>query len=482
MHLTAGNFLIIQICLLLAALSVIGQSVAPTPKGAPSIILPAPTNIPAETLALQTSKQTEPAKPLTLDEAIRLALTQASNYKAAQITEQIAAEDIRQAKAAFYPRVALAPNVIYTTPSLGKTVTAGVTEGNFAAISSRPPSFLGANAVSEFQALVTTTGEIDTSGKLKATLRRSRFLLESARLGSEIARRELVQAVTEAYFNLALAATKRNGATNNLQTASEFENNIKLQLDAGEVAPVDLVRARLQTAQRTDELAQAQSDESVAADNLRFLVGYGFTQNIITEDLMMQLPGAGEIEIYTETAIKTRPEFAQFEADRQAAELDVKIAQTERRPQFNYSVSTGFISDSLFPNSVKNGLGAQVSVGVNLPLFDKGASRSRETQARLRLQQAENTRLLAERQLAQAFFTARTQAVSAAARIRQLAASITDAEKNVSASLARYQAGEASIIEATDAQNLLITLRQSLYQAIFDYQTARARLLRASGQ
>ena len=47
----------------------------------------------------------------------------------------------------------------------------------------------------------------------------------------------------------------------NLQAAQEFENNTKLQLDAGEVAPVDLVRARLQTATRRDELEQAKTEE-----------------------------------------------------------------------------------------------------------------------------------------------------------------------------------------------------------------------------
>ncbi len=449
--------------ILLSAIRVFAQTEVPMAK-----------SVSVENFPVESRTIVDETRPLTLREAIDLALKQASNYKAAQINEQIAEQDIRQAKAAFYPRVALAPNVIFTTPSLGRT-SDGVT-------TMRPPSFLGANAIGEFQGLITATGEIDTSGRLKATLRRSRFLLESARLGSEIARRELVQAVSDAYFNLALSTTKQHGAANNLQAASDFENNIKLQLEAGEVAPVDFVRARLQTAQRRDELAQVQTDETVAADALRFLIGYDFTQNIAAEDLLTQMPNAGEVELYTETAIKTRPEFAQFEADRQAAQLDVTIAHSERRPQFNYSVSTGFISDSLAPNNIKNGLGAQVSVGLNFPLFDKGASRSRETQARLRLQQTENTRVLAQRQFVQAFYAARTQAVSAASRIRQIAASITDAEKNVSASLARYQAGEASIIEVTDAQNLLITLRGSLYQAIFDYQTARARLLRAIGQ
>ncbi len=416
--------------------------------------------------------QTDAAQPLTLSEAIRLALQQASNFRAAQIGEQIAAQVVRQAKAAFYPRIAANPALIYTSPSLGNT-TPGVP---------RPPSFLGANAITEYQGVVNASGEIDTSGRLRATLKRNKLLVEAARAGSEVARRDLINAVTDAYFNLALATIRRRGAEMNLQSATEFENNIKLQLDAGEVAPVDLVRARLQAANRRDELAQAQGNESVNADSLRVLIGLDFTTPIATEDLLVQMPNAGEIERYTVAAIETRPEFAQFEAERLAAEQDSKIARGERRPQITYSVNGGFISDSLSPARLKNSLGIQPTVGVSIPLFDWGASRARQTQAQLRIQQAKNNRTLAERQFAQAFFTARTQAQSAASRIRQIGDSIRDAEANVAASLARYRAGEASIVEVTDANNTLILQRLALYQAIFDYQTARARLLRAIGQ
>ena len=69
-----------------------------------------------------------------------------------------------------------------------------------------------------------------------------------------------------------------------------------------------------------------------------------------------------------------------------------------------------------------------------------------------------------------------------AVRTAAVAASISDADQNVTASTARYRSGEASIIEVTDAQNLLIALRQSLYQAIYDYQTAKLRVARAVGQ
>jgi outer membrane protein TolC len=103
-------------------------------------------------------------------------------------------------------------------------------------------------------------------------------------------------------------------------------------------------------------------------------------------------------------------------------------------------------------------------------------------QAELRQQINENNRKLAERNFAEQFVSARAEAENAALRIRQIGASITDAEKNISASLARYQAGEAQINEVTDAQNILTILRTALYQAIYDYQIAKKRLLQAVGK
>ena len=418
------------------------------------------------------STATDGAKTLSLADSIDLALKQASTFRAAQLNEKLAAEDIRQAKAGLYPRINAQPNLIYTSPSFSKSADG----------TPRLPSFLGANAITEYQAVINAAGEIDMSGRLRATLKRSRYLLEAARAGSEVAKRDLANAVADAYFSLALATVRRRGAEQNLAAGEEFENNLKLQLDAGEIAPVDLVLARLQSAQRRDELEQAKANEAVNADSLRVFIGYDFTQTLLTEDLLTQLPNTGEIENFTQATINTRPEFAQFEAERLAAEQDVKVAQAARKPQITYSVSGGFISDSLRPNRVGASTGGQANVGVTLPIFDWGASRSRETQAKLRIQQAENNRQFTERQFIGQFFTARTQAISAASRIKQIGDGLKDAEMNLSASKARYSAGEASIVEVTDANNTLITLRLALYQAIFDYQTGRTKLLRAVGK
>ena len=474
--LTFGNKAILAPLLLLLVTAAFGQDNLQTEATDGKNIPPA-APLREETLPFsdaRTGKAADATTPLTRDEAVQLALKQASAFQQSQINEQIAAQDIKQAKTALYPRLNANPAVIYNTPSLGNV--------NPSTNTPRPPSFLGANAISEYQSLVTLSGELDVSGRLRAVVRRNQALLEAARLGTEIERRNLVFAVNDAYFNLEIATARRRAAEENLRAAEAFEHNVKLNLDAGEVAPVELTRARLQTTTRRDELIQNQSTESTAADSLRILVGYQFTQPIAATDLLTEVPQAGEIESYAQTALQTRPEFAQFEAQRLAAELEIKAERATRRPNIVYSLENGFISDSLVPKSIKDSLGVRATVGISIPIFDAGASRSREAQARLRLQSAQNQRTLTERQFAAAFFTAREVALSAITRIKLAASAIDDARSNLSASLARYQAGEALITEVTDAQNTLIVQQTSLYQALFDYQTARARLLQALGK
>jgi outer membrane protein TolC len=343
-------------------------------------------------------------------------------------------------------------------------------------------SFISADAIHHPEALAGVTGDLDVGGRLRATLRRSVALLEAARAGTEVARRALVQGVNEAYYGLALAAARRRSAELTLAAAEEFEGVTKLLLDAGEVAEVDLTRARLQTATRQDELEQARVGESVAADSLRVLVGYDFIAPITTTDLTIAIPDVTELDRFTAQTIASRPEFIQFEAQRRAAEQEAKIAHADRLPQVSYSLNGGFDTDSLRPSPLKMHTGTLASVSVTIPIFDWGASRSRERQAQLRARTAEQERQLAIRNFAQQFYTARAQALSAALRVRLLQVSVADAERNVQTSIARYRAGEAPILEVTDAATTLAAQRASLFQALFDYQIARARLAQAAGQ
>ena len=392
---------------------------AQSAKQSPTNPSHAPTKPDANAASQQVAASTT---RLTRDEAVRLALTQASAFQTSRYAELIASEDVRQARAAFLPRITAPSTVIYNSPTLGPVV-AGTPRAD-------QHSFIATNAITEYQALLGASGDIDLAGRLRAALRRSVALLEAARAGTEIARRTLIQAVDDAYYGLALSSAKRSSSELSLAAAEEFARITQLMFNAGEVAEVDFTRARLQVASKRDEVEQARVTEIVAAGGLRVLVGYDFATPIEVFDLNNELPDVASIDRFVASAISNRPEFAQLDAERRAAEQEAKAARAERLPQFSYSINGGFDSESLRPDPLHDHVGVLATVSVTIPIFDWGASKSREQQARLRAKSFESERNLAVRNFTQQFYGARAQALAAASRYQLLNASVADAEKN----------------------------------------------------
>jgi outer membrane protein TolC len=448
--------------LLSLAASLYAQTPSPTPTSPPPINPPAVTATPSAQAVLPI---------VTLDDALRLASAQASSFTEAQLNERIAAEDVGQARAAFLPKVSAPLTYMYTSPALG------LSPGE-----PRAPSFVTNDGIGFYQALVNVSGDIDIAGKLRATLAKNRALLTAAHAGTEVARRALNQAVVEAYYGEALAIAQLRAAEQNLRAAEEFEHITSLLVSGGEVAPVDLTRAQLQTTTRRDELEIARANEAVSSGALRVLIGYDFTRPFLTSDLLLAVPVDAQFQQFKPDDISRRPEFTQLEASLRAAKEEIRIARADRLPSLSYSMNGGFDTDSIRPPRLKEHSGVSAAISLNIPIFDWGATRSRERQARLRVQVVENQQAVAVRGFTQQYYAALAQVNTAAARVRLAGAAITLAQTNLDASIARYRAGEAQIIEVTDAQTTLVTQRLALYQAIFDYQTALGRLRQATGQ
>ena len=439
-----------------------GPNATPTPQP-----LASPMPIPQPPLA----QATPGLNAITLDEALRLADAQASAYQTARLNEQIAAEDVKQAQAAFMPKIGAPLVYIYTSPAFG------LPPGE-----PRAPSFISSDAIGEYQAFLNVSGDFDISGKLRATLAKNRALLAAAHAGTDVAKHALAQGVIEAYYGLALASADRSAAEGNLAAAQEFERITALLLSGGEVASVDLTRAQLQTLERRNEFEKARVNEEIAASSLRVLVGYEFTRPINTIDLALTLPSDTDYQQFRVDDVTRRAEFTQLDQQLRAARQEIRIARADRLPSFSYSINGGFQTDSMKPSRLDEHSGVSAGFSLNIPIFDWGASRSRERQARLQVQVAENEREIATRQFTQEFYAARAQVANALARIALAREGVLKAQDNLNASIARYRAGEAQIIEVTDAQTTLVTQRSALYQALFDYQIGLAKLKRASGQ
>lgn len=402
-------------------------------------------------------------RSVSVEQSVELALRNASLYQQAQVDERIAREDVRQARAAFLPQFSVPLTYIGNTTSRVRAPGDPVIY-----------SFVSSSAINETSAFINATGALDLSGRLRAALSRSRAQLAAAQAGTLSARRALVIATVDAYYGLALARQKRRLADETLALAEAFVKVTENLKARGEVEEMDVLRARSAALLRRDELEQARAAESAAMDLLRTLTGVDFGTHIAQPLLTNDLPSASDFDDYTEELIKQRPELNQLDALKRAALEEARIARRELWPDLTYSLNGGFDAADFRPLSRYSG--GQAIVSLNIPLFNWGASRSRETQAKLRAQSLDLQRDSTLQQLRQEFYTARANALSSIERARMTRAATEASQQALTRVFAAYRLKKGTILDVIDAQANYAEARLAHYQAIADYRTSRIRL------
>jgi len=225
----------------------------------------------------------------------------------------------------------------------------------------------------------------------------------------------------------------------------------------------------------------ARLQEAITSAGLRVLIGYAPEEVLSVSDLTAA-PAAADLEPFAHAATANRPELAQAKAQLGAASADVAVARAERLPSLTYSADEGFDSPSLRSDDIRQHSGYLVSANLRIPLFDWGAARAHQRQAELRAESTRRQVVLATRDVEQQFLRAWEAAQSAVRRADNARGALADAQRNADISMARYRAGEASVVEVTDALTSLAQQRASLQQSLFDFEVARAQLLEGAGQ
>lgn len=407
--------------------------------------------------------ETTTSRTLSAEQAVALALRNAVSLRQAQFDEESAGEDVKQARASLLPQFNIPLTYWGTTPSTVRHPGDPLTF-----------SFVSSSAINESIGVMSVTGTIDIAGRLRATLRRSRALLTAAHAGTLTARRNLVLATIDAYYGLVLNRQQRRLADEALALAEAFVAVTEEEQKRGAVEETDVLRARSAARSRRDELSRARLNEAFAMSQLRVLTGVDYATYIAVDRITENVPQVTDLLGYQEETILSRPELAQLDAQKRAAIEDANAARRELRPQLTYSLNGGFDAANFKPLGRYSGGDAIVTL--NIPIFNFGASKSRATQAELRARALDAQRENAVLQLKQEFYAARAGALSAWERIGYANQAATAAQQNLILVFRGYRSQKASLLEVIDAESNYSATRSEYYQAIADYQSARARL------
>jgi outer membrane protein TolC len=425
-----------------------------------ALLLIAFVSIPA--IAQQSSQS---SKALTLQDCIQMAESAPSEVLIARQEREIADRDVVQARAGFLPQSQILSGFIYNSPSLNDPTTF---------------SFLPLNAIREYLLLGEVRQEVDTSGRLRAEFARARANQDASRAVFEIARRDLRRAVSLAYYRLLLARRLAAVITDALAESRNFEQRTRLLVENGEAARADLVKASAQVASSQQALNTAETEATLANQELASFWKQDVNELLIIADVLDDPlpalepdPAAGNPAPFLR-----RPEFNLFDANRRGFEADARVARSALLPQLSFVFQYGFDATSV---SIRN-RGYAAFINLSIPVFDWFKARSRAQQSKLRAQQMETRRAIAERQFSRDY-------QNAIARVKKLfeQTSLTReqvrlAEEDLRLSRIRYEGGEGSALDVVTAQNQLAQARSNYYTAMASYLNARADLEVASGR
>jgi outer membrane protein len=449
--------------------------------------------------------------PLTLDEAIRLALAHNSSIKVQSYSRDIARANLLSAYGQFDPSLNFQRSYSQTdSPALASLDTGLRSPATFTQTDNYSLSLngllpwglgysLGGSAINQRGNYNAFRNNFDTFGGIGIT----QPLLRGFGLGANLSGIRLAKAdrsiadwtfrqlaidtvagVIVAYHELAFAREQLRVSLGARDSAARFLAQNERRKQVGTFSDADVIAARAQVANTEGSVLSSQRYVQVSENALRQLIGeknFAFTG---AAPLAIEPPAPATSITVTpaedlKIAYALRPDF-------QAARLGVKkgrigdaSAHNQLLPRVDFVGSYGYNgNDGAFATSrqmVRNEDYRAYSAGVvvSVPLtFAQGRGQARA--ARLALRQAEENVVRVEQQIAVDVANAANQIETAQNRVQAARTALDLARQSLEAEMKKLQAGSGSTFLVLDRQDRLSSVELSFYRALTDQHQALA--------
>src|SRR6202789_1026025 len=299
-----------------------------------------------------------------------------------------------------------------------------------------------------------------------------------ARADEQTAREIVVNAVVDQYLLILRALATRDAANARVALAQRlYEQATRLQ-STGIGLNIDTVRANVELQNERQNLIDAETLTHTTKNGLAELLNLPRDQDLeVTDGLnFYDLPKL-EKEALLSLALATRPEILSVTSQQRIARLSADSAGEQRLPQLGF---TGFwlYQGSQFNNGVP---AYTYEASVEFPIFTSGRIRAEEARAKLEEQRVAELRRQVEAQIVDEVKSALAQLTAARNSVDVANLGLQLAQEEVAQAQRRFQAGVTTNIEVITAQDELARANDNQIGALYQFNLSRAALARATG-
>ncbi len=393
----------------------------------------------------------EAPPPLSLSEAVELALKNHPQYAAAQLQGFLAQEAVKETRAGYFPQANGFVDAVGANVEGTRILAGGL---NNPAIYDRAAAGV---AVSQLITDFGRTNNLTASARARA---------RGAAAGVEASKEIIILNVETSYFATLQAQTVLQVARQTeqarqlvlSQVQALAQNQMKSSLD------VSFAQVAVEQAELLIQQAEGQAEASMAS--LSTALGYRNQHRFQLTEQSPALPAAPPVEQLIDAAEHSRPDLQRLRSERDAAK---STATAERDANYPTVSAVGVAGNAPWRDSHLMANYAAAGLHMNIPLFAGGAYIAREHEARIRAQVAEDALRDAEDNVARDVRVAWLGANTARQRLRTTERLLQHATEAFNLAQARYKVGSSSVVELSEAQ--LTQTSAAIAQANARYDT-----------
>jgi outer membrane protein len=419
-------------------------------------------------LAAQAGADSVAARPISLDEAVRLAQRNAPSAVQAAGAIRSNAAAVRTAYLAFIPSVNL---------STGASKQGG---DRFNSQGELVP-FTGADW--QYSSGLSANLTLFDAGSRFFDLRGAKANLKASEANETLQQYNVALSVKQQYYAVLAARESEAAAKAQLDQAEEQLKTASAKVAAGAATKSDSLRAVIQVGNAQLALIQARNNLNIANASLTRLVATPFVVTATASDSTEPIALATDSAQIAALALHG-PAVQQAEQAHAAARANVRGSLTSYIPTISmrFSRNGGGVDSRFGWGDDRYAYSQNLSFSLSFPFFNQGAREEQVVRSRVAEDNAEaqlrDARLLAQQQLTQYLSAFR----SAEQRVRIQLASVAAAEEDLRVQQRRYELGASTFLDVLNSQVTLNQARAALIQARFDARVAKAQIETLTGK